>query len=67
MKYYCLEGQKTYPDVGTGSVWNVIVKGGAVDGLITYHGGSDYSVGDVLTLASSQIGNGGDLVFKVKK
>ena len=67
LKYSCLEGDKTYPKVGQGSVWTVIVEGGIATGVLTYHGGSGFSVGDVVTIPSANIGSGGDLTLTVKK
>ena len=67
LKYSCLEGDKTYPKVGQGSVWTVVVEGGIATGVLTYHGGSGFSVGDVVTVPSANIGGGGDLTLTVKK
>ena len=66
LKYHCKDGEKIYPKVGTGSVWSVVVKGGVAEEIITYHGGSGYHVGEVITLDAADVGNGGDLTLTVK-
>ena len=67
INYLCDQGSKTYPkSPGQGSVWTVIVEGGVATGVLTYHGGSDYAVGDRITLKAADVGNGGDLVLRVK-
>jgi hypothetical protein len=68
MKYTCVDGEKTYPEVGQGSVWNVVISGGTATEVITYHGGSGFSVGDVITLKKDDIGGaGGDITLTVAK
>ena len=66
LKYHCKDGEKIYPKVGHSSVWNVVVKGGVAEEIITYHGGADFQVGDVITLDAADVGNGGDLTLTVK-
>jgi len=65
IKYGCTEGDKTYPEVGTGSVWSVTVQSGQPKEIICYHGGSGYNVGDVITIDSDDVGGGGDLTLTV--
>jgi len=68
MKYTCVDGEKTYPEVGQGSVWSVVISGGTATEVITYHGGSGFSVGDVITLKKDDIGGaGGDITLTVAK
>ena len=66
LKYHCKDGEKVYPKVGHGSVWSVVVKGGVAEEIITYHGGANFHVGDVITLDAADVGNGGDLTLTVK-
>ena len=65
LKYSCIYGEKTYPEVGQGSVFNVNIIGGEAKEIITYHGGSGFNVGDVITIGTDKIGNGGDLILRV--
>jgi hypothetical protein len=67
LKYHCDDGEKVYPETGDASVWNIVVSGGAATQIITYHGGINFAVNDIITLKSADIGNGGDLTLKVKK
>jgi len=67
LKYHCDEGEKVYPQNGDASVWNVVISGGVATQIITYHGGINFEVNDIITLNSADIGNGGDLTLKVKK
>ena len=46
-------------------VANVTVSGGAVSTVTIYHGGTGFIVGDTITLLSSSIGNGGNLILDV--
>ena len=67
LKYECDEGEKIYPENGDASVWNVVISGGVATQIITYHGGINFKVDDIITIKSADIGNGGDLTLKVKK
>ena len=66
LKYSCVQGEKVYPEVGQGAVFSVTILGNEAKEIITYHGGSGFNVGDVITLKSADIGSGGDLVLTVE-
>ncbi len=66
LKYHCKDGEKVYPKVGNGSIWNITIDGGVATQVITYHGGSNYHVGDVITIGQDQIGgSGGNITLTV--
>jgi len=65
LQYSCIEGEKTYPKVGLGAVFNVTVQGNKAVEINTYHGGSGFHVGDVITLASGDTGGSGDITLEV--
>ena len=65
LKYSCIYGEKTYPEVGQGAVFNITILGGEAKEIVTYHGGSGFNVGDIITIGTNKIGNGGDLVLRV--
>jgi len=50
---------------GTGFVVNVVVSGGVASSVTIYHGGTGYAVGNTITIAAGNIGNGGNLVLTV--
>ena len=60
-----LEGTQTVPNVGLGAVFNITVRGNTAVEINTYHGGSGFAVGDVITLASANIGGSGDITLTV--
>jgi hypothetical protein len=62
-----LEGDVTLPDVGEGCIFSVFIKNNIAAEINTYHGGAGFSVGDIITLKSSQIGSGGNLTLQVTK
>ena len=65
LQYSCIDGEKTYPKVGLGAVFNVTVQGNKAVEINTYHGGSGFHVGDVITLASGDTGGSGDITLEV--
>tara|TARA_B100001109_G_scaffold239841_1_gene222659 strand:- start:1333 stop:5997 length:4665 start_codon:yes stop_codon:yes gene_type:complete len=65
IRYSCTEGEKVYPEVGSGAVFSVFVSGNIAKEITTYHGGAGYNVNDVITLKAADVGNGGDLVLTV--
>ena len=65
LKYSCTQGDKVYPEVGSGAVFNVTVQGGTPVETVTYHGGAGFNVGDVITLKSADVGGNGDVTLTV--
>ena len=67
LKYHCKDGEKVYPKVGRGAVFSIVIAGGEASEIITYHGGADFHVGDVITIGQADIGgSGGDITLTVK-
>ena len=56
---------QTVPEVGNDAVFNVLVEGGTAKEIITWNGGSGFSVGDVITLKGQQMVVAGDITLTV--
>ena len=65
MDFSTLEGTLTLPDVGQGCVFSLTNKGNTCVEINTYHGGAGFSVGDIITLPSGNIGGSGDMTLEV--
>ena len=65
MDFSTHEGTLTLPNVGSGAVFSLHNAGGTCVEINTYHGGAGFSVGDIITLASANIGGSGDMTLEV--
>ena len=65
LQYTTTEGDKILPEVGQSAVFIVNIIGGESKEIITYHGGANFGVGDIITLKSADVGNNGDLTLEV--
>jgi hypothetical protein len=65
MDFSTHEGTLTLPNVGSGAVFSLHNAGGTCVEINTYHGGAGFSVGDIITLSSANIGGSGDMTLEV--
>ena len=65
LQYTTIDGDRILPEVGNDAVFSVLVEGGTAKEIITWNGGSGFSVGDVITLKGSDVGAGADLTLTV--
>ena len=57
IKYSCATGEKTYPKLGSGAIFDVTTDGSSNPSVTLYHGGHNYRVNQVLQFATNTMGS----------